>query len=198
MKIKYKIITILSIAICVLGITIQPAFAQGSFICTWEPNYHGDGKGACIPSGSCDSGYSPPLQDIAKCTAATNIGECLTGPFSCTKQPNISNQNQQPGALTDIEKAGLPGFKFAGLSVGALIQAALPWIFGIAGILLLLYLLYGGFHLMISGGEPKVVAEAKGKITNALIGFVIIFVAFWIVQIVAKVFGLTPIVDIFG
>lgn len=100
-------------------------------------------------------------------------------------------------SLTTIEEQGLPGFNFAGAKLGDIIQKAIPWIFGLAGIGLLLYLIYGGFHLMTSGGEPKAMQEAKGKITNALIGFIIIFVAYWIVQIVGRVFGLTGITDIF-
>ncbi|OGM05437.1 hypothetical protein A2125_01220 [Candidatus Woesebacteria bacterium GWB1_43_5] len=100
--------------------------------------------------------------------------------------------------LDDIEQQGLPGFNFTGATLGDIIQSALPWIFGIAGIGLLLFLLYGGLHLMISGGEPKAVAEAKGKITNALIGFIIVFVAYWIVQLIGMIFGLEGITNIFG
>ncbi len=90
-----------------------------------------------------------------------------------------------------------PNFNFKDATLGTIVQKAIPWIFGSAGIGLLLYLIYGGFHLMTSGGEPKAMQEAKGKITNALVGFIIIFVAYWIVQIVGRVFGLTGITDIF-
>lgn len=100
--------------------------------------------------------------------------------------------------LDNIEQRGLPGFAFQGATLGMIIQKAIPWIFTFAGIGLLLYLLYGGFHLMISGGEPKAVAEAKAKITGALIGFVIVFVAFWITQIIAQILGLQGITQIFG
>lgn len=101
------------------------------------------------------------------------------------------------GSLTDIEKKGLPGFKFAGKSLGDIVAATFPWIFGLSGTGLLLYLLYGGFHLMTSGGDPKAIQEAKGKITNSLIGFIIIFLAYWIVQILGQVLGLESIVNIF-
>lgn len=84
-----------------------------------------------------------------------------------------------------------------GLSFGSIISSILPYIFTIAGIILLAYLIFGGFQFMLSGGDPKATQSAKSHITNALIGFVIIFVAFWIVQILGSIFGLTKITDIF-
>lgn len=110
--------------------------------------------------------------------------------------------NVSPGNVEELNLGGLeskvPGFKFAGGKVGDIISGAIPFIFGFAGLALLIYLIYGGIHLMISAGDAKAAAEAKGKISNALVGFVIIFIAFWIVQIVGRVFGLEPIVNIFG
>jgi hypothetical protein len=97
----------------------------------------------------------------------------------------------------DIESK-VPGTKFSGSAFSDIIQGAMPFIFGFAGFGLLIYLIYGGIHLMISAGDPKAMQEARGKISNALVGFVIIFIAFWIVQIVGRVFGLQPIVKIFG
>ena len=82
------------------------------------------------------------------------------------------------------------GLKFAGGSIADVINALVPYIFGLAGILVLLYLLYGGFHLILSMGEPKAVQEAKSKITNALVDFIIIFLAYWLVQIIGKILGL--------
>lgn len=82
--------------------------------------------------------------------------------------------------------------------LGLLISEALRFLFVFAGLGLLLYLLYGGFQLMTSGGDPKGIAEGKGKITNAIAGFLIIFVAFWVVQAVAIIFGLKELQSIFG
>ncbi len=50
---------------------------------------------------------------------------------------------------------------------------------------------------MTSGGDPKAVQSAKSKITNALIGFVIVFAAYWIVQLIASILGLEAITNIF-
>lgn len=88
-------------------------------------------------------------------------------------------------------------FHFTGKGIGEIITSLLTYLFPLAGILMLLYFLYGGFHLMVSRGDPKAVAEARGKITNAVIGFVIIFLAYWIVQIIAQVLGLSSVLSVF-
>ncbi|MBI5452365.1 hypothetical protein HY945_02795 [Candidatus Gottesmanbacteria bacterium] len=82
----------------------------------------------------------------------------------------------------------LPAGRFTNLA--SLVTNALPILFSIAGVILLLYLLWGGFDYLTSMGDPKKAESGRGKITNAIIGFIIIFVAFWIVQIVDYVFKL--------
>lgn len=85
----------------------------------------------------------------------------------------------------------------ADTNIGKIISNILPYIFTITGILLLIYLLAGGFQLMFAAGEPKKVQGAWGKITNAVIGFVIIFVAYWVTQLIGKVFNIQIINNIF-
>ena len=84
------------------------------------------------------------------------------------------------------------------LTLGGIVGALIPYIFAAAGLLLLLYLLYGGFQLMVSGGDPKKIQSGKEKITGGLIGFIIVFLAFWIVQIIARLLGIQAIINIFG
>ena|SRR3989344_5944097 len=75
--------------------------------------------------------------------------------------------------------------------VGTLISDIFKtYIFYAAGIGLLIYLILGGFQLMLSRGDPKAIEGAKGKITNALIGFVIVIIAYFLVKLMAKIFGL--------
>lgn len=66
----------------------------------------------------------------------------------------------------------------------------LDYVFGGAGIALLIYLVLGGFQLMTAQGDPKAIQAAQGKITNALIGFVIVIIAFLVVQLFGQLLGL--------
>lgn len=101
--------------------------------------------------------------------------------------------------LDEIQATALPGFEFSGSkgNIGSIVSSFINYLFPLAGILLLLYLIFGGFSLMTSGGDPKAVQGAKSKITNALIGFIIVFAAYWIVQILGTVLGIEAITNIF-
>lgn len=85
------------------------------------------------------------------------------------------------------------GFKPEFTNIGAIISALLPYLFVLAGLGLLVFLILGGFQLMVSGGDPKATEQAKGKITGAVIGFIIIFISYWLVQILQVIFGLPKV-----
>lgn len=97
--------------------------------------------------------------------------------------------------LTELQtKTGLkPEFS----DIGTIVSGLLPYLFAGAGLMLLLYLLFGGLQLMTSGGDPKKMQEARGKIGNALVGFIIVFIAYWLVQIVGTILGIEAITNIF-
>ncbi len=62
----------------------------------------------------------------------------------------------------------------------------------VAGIILL-FILIGGGIAMISGAgksDPKSMEQGKKAATSALIGFVVVFSAYWIVKLVEQITGL--------
>lgn len=81
-------------------------------------------------------------------------------------------------------------FKFKDAKIGDILSALLPYIFAIAGLALFVFLIIGGFGLLTSAGSPDKMKAAQGKITSAIIGFVIIFVAYWLMRILEIIFGL--------
>lgn len=98
--------------------------------------------------------------------------------------------------LENIQTTALPGFKFTG-SLTDIIKDLLPYVFSLAGIILLLYFIIGGVGLMFSQGDPKATQAARGKITNAVAGFAIIFLAYWLTQLLGEVLNIQIIKDIF-
>ncbi len=82
-------------------------------------------------------------------------------------------------------------------SLGSILTMALRFIFAFAGIGLLLMILSSGFTLLTSGGDPKKLEMGRNRITNAIVGFVIIFVAFWLTQLMGIIFGIAEIGTIF-
>ena len=102
----------------------------------------------------------------------------------------IATELRLPGATTTI-KDQLQGNKFTNLS--SLLNNAIPIILPVAGLILLAYLIWGGFEFLTALGDPKKAASAKNKITYAIIGFFVIFAAYWIVQLIAFIFKLETI-----
>jgi len=75
-------------------------------------------------------------------------------------------------------------------TIGDLISVVLSFIFPFAALILLMMLIWGGYSFMMSGGDLENVAGAKAKITTAIIGFVLLVLSFFLVRVVAFVFGL--------
>ncbi len=94
--------------------------------------------------------------------------------------PNFALCNGQPCRVADV------------------ISALLPYIFGLAGFLILLYAIMGGYQIMNSKGDPKAMAQGRDKITYAVVGFIIMAVSYWILQLVGRIFDIQQITDIFG
>lgn len=93
-----------------------------------------------------------------------------------------------PGEATIENPKGLYTDKFS--SLGAIISSFLPYVLGIAGLLLLLFLIMAGFQYLTSGGDPKATQSAQSKMTSAVVGFVLLFVAYWLFQIIGILLGI--------
>ena len=79
------------------------------------------------------------------------------------------------------------------LNMGTIINSLLPLVFWFAGILLFVYLIYGGYKMLTSMGDEGAIEEAKGTITNAVLGIAIVFVAYFVAQWMASVFGINDL-----
>ena len=85
---------------------------------------------------------------------------------------SISND---PAELSDIE---------------TLFGNAVSAILGLAGIVLFLTLIVGGFRYITSGGDQQKAQAARGTLTFAIIGLVVIFMSFFMINIIETLFGI--------
>lgn len=76
-------------------------------------------------------------------------------------------------------------------SIGAVLTTLLPNLLIVAGLLTFLYLIFGGFKYLTAGGDEKAVTAAKSMLTNAVVGLIIIFCAWWIIHIIEIIFGIS-------
>lgn len=73
---------------------------------------------------------------------------------------------------------------------GALIQTLLTLAFVVATLIALAFLIYGGIKWITSGGDKSAVEGARNMIVAALVGLVIVFLSYLILNFVLNFFGL--------
>lgn len=100
---------------------------------------------------------------------------------------------KQTGPLTGI---GIDQPEGCYVSLGSFISCVLPNIYVISGLILFFLLIFGGLSFIISAGKGDQEGAKKGQqaITGALLGYVLIFASWWILEIIKIITG----VDIFG
>lgn len=75
-----------------------------------------------------------------------------------------------------------------GSNLGGIINAFLPTLLTIAGLILFGMLVMGGFTMLAGAADKESQEKGKKMITSALTGFFIIFLAYWIAQILQVIF----------
>ncbi len=100
--------------------------------------------------------------------AQIDIGEKFFGPGSTTKLKELTG-------------------------VGSLVTTIIQIAFALAGILFIVLLIVGGIGMIAGAGQDNPEQAAKGKqaATSALIGFIVVFVAYWIVQLIEVLTGIS-------
>lgn len=84
-------------------------------------------------------------------------------------------------------------FGFSGIqTLGQGTSRLVPAIFSVAASLVIIYFLWGAFKYLVSGGDKEEVQNARNMITHAIIGFIVLIFAFFILQfLLTKLFGAT-------
>jgi hypothetical protein len=80
-----------------------------------------------------------------------------------------------------------PGIQIDDL--GKFISALVGLVFIVAGILVFVFLVWGGIQWMTSGGDKQATEAARNRITAALVGLAIIAVSWALTAIIGKFFG---------
>jgi len=83
-------------------------------------------------------------------------------------------------------------------TVGDIITNVIPIVMFFAGVVFLIMTIISGFNLMTSSGDPQKAKAAQSRLTNALIGLLFVFFAYWIVRLIGYLFDIQGIRNIFG
>ncbi len=107
-------------------------------------------------------------------------------------QPNLEIFNPSKENLDAVNPLQQFSSKADQLSTpGGIISELLRFALPAAGIILFLMLLFGGFQMLTGAGDSKSLEEGKKRITAAILGFFLLFAAYWIAQLVELIFGIT-------
>lgn len=63
-------------------------------------------------------------------------------------------------------------------------------ILSITGLVLFVVLILSGIKFLTSGGDPKKLESAKGSLSSALLGMVLLVCAFLILKLIGSIFGI--------
>ena len=74
-------------------------------------------------------------------------------------------------------------------TLGGIINTVMTYLIPIGGLVLLVMIISGGITMMTAISDPKAAEAGKQRVTSALIGFIILFAAYWIVQLLEIVLG---------
>ena len=95
--------------------------------------------------------------------------------------------------LAQIQNFAIPGGQSpSGSEKQLAVNIATLWqtLIVLGGLAFILYFLWGGFQWITAGGEKSKIEEARGKITQGLIGLAILAASFVIIKFLETALGL--------
>lgn len=63
----------------------------------------------------------------------------------------------------------------------------------LSGVALFLMLIIGGYNFLFAGGDQKKLEKAKGTLTGAIVGLIIIAVSYLIIKVISIITGVSDI-----
>lgn len=103
----------------------------------------------------------------------------------------------QGGGAGTVNTCPSQGFAvLCNITPGAFVGGIISFMFVIAGIVTLFYLVWGGFKWITSGGDKTAIESARGHIIAAVVGLIVIFLAYVIMNLVWQFFFKTSFTQV--
>lgn len=102
--------------------------------------------------------------------------------------------------LVDVSYSSLANTatpNIAGGGIGNIVSEVIKLLFPLFGLVLLAMLIAGGYQYMTSAGDPKATSKASSTITYAIVGFIVIFGAYYVVKLIGQSFSIIQIQSLF-
>lgn len=158
--IKVFIFLILNILILTMNPTSSHALGKGSFCKIGE-----------VVQGTCD----PPLV----CLKDPNPGPGL---WLCQESPlGVLGKIVPPSQIQNL------GFGAEGIS--NILNRGIELLFIVAGIIFVFMIVISAVQWIVSGGDKEGIGKARGRLTAAIVGIVLLSLAFVIIRVVGQITG---------
>ena len=199
---KWLVLVNLSILLSLLTTVTSPVYAAcGTVVVDQDPE---EGFVCSISEGSVFCTNPPDLGDLC-CSSSS---ECSLGVTSTpTPSPNLTTvptptifpapktqdfNNLNPlyiGGAENIASVAASDQASTLSTPGGIVSRVLDFLFPLAGLILFVMLVWGGFEIMM-GSVSKKIDAGKQRVTAAIVGFLLLFASYWIWQILQVVFGI--------
>ena len=146
-----------------------------------------DGITQCVDSNNnpitpqtvCQRNSSVCCSTFAECDDVFPVENIIDGPnnaFFDSLNPLITEGSPVAGDLS---------------TPGGIVSRFLQFLFPLAGLILFVMLIWGGFEILAKSTQGTKALEAgKNRITAALVGFLLLFATYWMAQIIETIFGI--------
>lgn len=141
-----------------------------------------------VGNKTCICGGGGGIVDMGN--GRTCCGWLLNGSCSST-DTGVNDVEVSEEMLNSLNPLTTAGGDASLSTPGGIISKALgSFVFPIAGIILFVVLLLGGFQMLTGATNSKSLDEGKQRITAAIMGFLLLFAAYWIAQLLELIFGI--------
>lgn len=108
-------------------------------------------------------------------------------PLSLEAQVNPNQSEQTTGVSRDSQtSAFFSESGYSGASADSIIGSIIKTVLSLLGIVFLILMIFSGYQWMTAGGNEEQVSQAKSRIKNAIIGVVVVIMAYAITAFVFR------------
>lgn len=185
---KLSQLKVIIIALFFTLIFVWPAQAQAQCYTWWVSDCNYECREVSCPVAgdpdnitdwvgtSCATTPKPPLASECNINPVGGVGKSDFDAFNPLKVGNQGGPSQYADLLS---------------TPGGIVTRLLEFAFPIAGMILFVMLLWGGFEMIYGASTTSKAVEAgKNRVTTAIIGFFLLFASYWIIQILQVVLGI--------
>lgn len=113
--------------------------------------------------------------------------------FIAPFQPVLAEPDQIRLGDRQPEGFGIKAFNNPNASVGNIVSNSVLIMYIAGGLAVLVFLLWGAFDWITSGGDKEKISSARRKIVNALIGMALLALSAFIVTLFGQIVGFDPL-----